>query len=64
MPVSEIPALLTKTRRFLARHSRVHDRRRRDPLGGVRVHAAPGKKLRYVLLRCHFLHFEITVNGK
>ena len=22
------------------------------------------KNLRYVPLRCHFLHFEITVNGK
>ena len=27
-------------------------------------HAPLGKILRYVPLRCDFLHFEITVNGK
>ena len=30
----------------------------------VRWHAAPGKKLRYVPLKCPFLHFETTVDGK
>ena len=64
MLVLEIPALLTETRPFLARHSCVHDRRRRDPLGGSGCMLPQEKKLRYVLLRCHFLHFEITVNGK
>ena len=33
MPVSEIPALTTKKRRFSAQHSRAHDRRRCEPLG-------------------------------
>ena len=33
MPVSEIPALITKRRRFLAQHTRAHDRRRCEPLG-------------------------------
>jgi len=27
-------------------------------------HAPPRKILGYLPLRCHFLHFEITVNGK
>ena len=33
MPVSEIPALTTKKRRFSVQHSRAHDRRRCEPLG-------------------------------
>ena len=56
MPVSEIPALLTKTRRFLARNSRVHDRRRRDPLGGPGA-CCPRKKIKICAFKMPFPAF-------
>ena len=66
MLVSEIPALVltTKRRWFLAQHSLAHDRRRCEPLGRFGGKLALEKKLGYVPLRCHFLRFEMTVDGK
>ena len=61
MPVSEIPALSTKGdfRPGLAVPKIA---------AGVILSGGPmlprEKNLRYVPLRCHFLHFEITVNRK
>ena len=45
------------------RHSSANEHSRLGPLGGIRGHAPLEKILRYVTLRCHFLHFEITDNG-
>ena len=45
-------------------YSYTHKRQRCKPVSSPGVIATPAKNLRYVPLRCHFLHFEITVNGK
>ena len=54
---------MERHKRFKERHSRSYERRRREPLVGQGAWP-PGKKIkRYVPLRCHFLHSEVTVNG-
>ena len=45
-------------------YSCIHKRQMCKPLKSPGVIATPEKNLRYVPLRCHFLHFEIAVNGK
>ena len=66
MPVSEIPALSAEKGGFrhgIAMHIiTVIDM---SLWGGEGLrHATLGKNLRHVPLRCYFLYFEITVNGK
>ena len=65
--IPEIPTLSTKKGGFwsgvascVAAPTRAAD----ASLKGVWRHALLGKFLRYVPLRCHFLHFDTTLNGK
>ena len=58
MPVSEIPALTTKRRRFSAQHSHAHDRcSLSEPLGRSGGHAAPGKKFKLFASKMPFPAF-------
>ena len=63
-PDTEIPALRTEQKAVLEAAYRSNERRRCEPLGGSGGTFPRKKILRYVPLRCLFLHFETTNERK